>query len=199
MYPPVPGAASECANGAANGAGGDRTSRPKPTDLTIIPTGAKRAIMFKNLERAPEIIPLFEDAEIEEKGLKGRAARFVMEAGQLFVNMQYPAIGEMRSQLEAEYAGATDPEAMRSLVKRHAERTMILRVGRTVVYALAKQLNTEWDRRALETASSPESLSMAADDFTDALQNVRRDIGRKLRTSRTISENVEIARPALMN
>ena len=108
-------------------------------------------------------------------------------------------MGKCAPQLEAEYADATDPEAMRSLVKRHAERTMILRVGRTVVYALAKQLNTEWDRRALETASSPESSSMAADDFTDALQNVRRDIGRKLRTSRTITENVEIARPALMN
>ena len=92
-----PGPASGCANGGANGTGGDSAFRQKPTDLTIIPTGAKRAILFNNLERAPEIIPLFEDAEIEEKGLKGRAARFVMEAGQLFVNMQYPAIGEMRS------------------------------------------------------------------------------------------------------
>jgi hypothetical protein len=53
---------------------------------------------------------------------------------------------------------------------------------------------------AMPTGSKqPESLSMAADDFTDALQNVRRDIGRKLRTPRTIPENVEIARPALMN
>jgi hypothetical protein len=155
--------------------------------------------MFNNLERAPEIILLFENTEIEEKGLKGRAGRFVMEAGQLFVNMQYPAVGEMRAQLEAGYADAADPETMRSLVKQHAERTMILRVGRTVVYALAKQINAEWDRRALDTASSPESLSMAADDFTDALQNVRRDIGRKLRTSRTIPDTVEIARPALMN
>ena len=64
---------------------------------------------------------------------------------------------------------------------------MILRVGRTVVYALAKQLNKEWDQKALEMAASPESLSMAADDFTDALQNVRRDIGRKLRPSRVIT------------
>jgi hypothetical protein len=192
-----PGPASSYANG--DGTGGNGPSRQRPTDLTIIPTGAKRAIMFNNLERAPEIIPLFEDAEIEEKGLKGRAARFVMEAGQLFVNMQYPAIGEMCSQLEAEYADATDPETMRSLVKNHAERTMILRVGRTVVYALAKQLSTEWDRRALETASSPESLSMAADVFNDSLQSVRRDIGRKLRISRTIPDAAEIARPALMN
>jgi hypothetical protein len=187
------GAASDFGNGSANGCGGDRV-RQKPTDLTVIPTGAKRAVMFKNLERAPEIILLSEEAEIEEKGLRGRAARFVMEVGQLFVNMQYAAIGEMRAQLEAEYADAADPETMRALAKQHAERTMILRVGRTVVYALAKQFNTEWDRRALEIASSPESLSMAADDFTDALQNVRRDIGRKLRVGRSISETAEIGK-----
>jgi hypothetical protein len=49
-------------------------------------------------------------------------------------------------------------------------------------------LNKEWDQHALEIASSPESLSMAADDFTDTLQNVRRDIGRKLRVNRIVSE-----------
>lgn len=185
------GAAAGPGRGAANGSGGEGL-RKNPTDLAVLPTGAKRAEMFKNLERAPEIIPLSEDDEIEEKGLKGRAARFVMEAGQLFVNMQYPAIGEMRAQLEAEYADATDLDMMRSLAKQHAERTMILRVGRTVVYALAKQLNKEWDQKALAMAASPESLSMAADDFTDALQNVRRDIGRKLRTSRVISDTGEI-------
>jgi hypothetical protein len=85
----------------------------------------------------------------------------------------------MRAQLELEYAEAADPELMRSLAKKHAERTMILRVGRTVVYALAKQLNKEWDQNALEKASSPESLSMAADDYTDGMQNVRA-IGKAL-------------------
>jgi hypothetical protein len=94
----------------------------------------------------------------------------------------------MQAQLEAEYADASDAEAMRVLVKQHAERTMIMRVGRTVVYALAKQLNKEWDQRALDVAFSPESLSMAADDFADALQNVRRDIGRRLRVGRSQSD-----------
>lgn len=192
------GAAAGPGRGAANGSGGEGLHK-NPIDLAVLPTGAKRAEMFKNLERAPEIIPLSEDDDIEEKGLKGRAARFVMEAGQLFVNMQYPAIGEMRTQLEAEYADATDPETMRSLAKQHAERTMILRVGRTVVYALAKQLNKEWDQKALEMAASPESLSMAADDFTDALQNVRRDIGRKLRSSRVITETSDLAEVVLSN
>src|SRR5688572_17995615 len=56
--------------------------------------------------------------------LRGRAALYTMEVGQLFVNMLYPAIGEMKSQLEAEYADANDAELMRSLVHQHAEKTM---------------------------------------------------------------------------
>jgi hypothetical protein len=177
------GPATDVAQGVGGGGGGTG-QRPKPTDLSVMPTGAKRAEMFKNLERAPEIIPLHTEEEIDEKGLKGRAARYVMEAGQLFVNMKYPAINEMRAQLEAEYAGSNDLDMMRSLVQQSAQDSMILRVGRTVVYALAKQLNKEWDQKALETASSPESLSMAADNFGDAMQNIRRAIGKALRTSR---------------
>jgi hypothetical protein len=74
-----------------------------------------------------------------------------------------------------------------------AERTMILRVGRTVVCALAKQLNkemgSEGDQKAVEIASSPESLSMAADDFADAMQNARRAIGILLRPNRANAES----------
>lgn len=183
------GPAAEPTNGVGGGGGGGTGPRPKATDLSIVPTGAKRAEMFKNLERAPEIIPLHTDDEIDEKGLKGRAARYVMAAGQLFVNMQYPAINEMRAQLEAEYAGTTDLEMMRSLAQQLAQDSMVLRVGRTVVYALAKQLNKEWDQKALDTASSPESLSMAADNFGDAMQNIRRAIGKALRTSRSEVES----------
>ena len=169
--------------GVSNGAGGGG-NRARPTDLSVLPSGAKRAEFFKNFERAPEIVLLTTDEEIDQKMLKGRAARFFMEPGQLFVNMQYPAIAQMRIQLEAEYADAHDLELMRSLAQKNAESTMILRVGRAVVYALAKQLNEEWDQKALLIASSPESLSMAADDFGDAMQNVRRAISTALRTAR---------------
>lgn len=195
-----PGPATDNSRGASSGSaagGGDTDSgRQKPTDLSVLPTGAKRAEMFKNLERVPEIIPLYDEAEIEEKGMKGRAARYYMEASQVFVNMLYPAVGEMRAQLETEYAGAPDPETMRSLAKQHAETTMVLRVGRTVVYALAKQLNKEWDQKALEMASSPESLSMAADDFGDSMQNVRRAIGKALRTSRAGGDSADATEAA---
>jgi hypothetical protein len=185
---PGPGAAS----GQTGGAGGNGDgARSRPTDLSVVPAGAKRAELFRNVERAPEIIPLYGDEDIDNNNIKGRAARFVMQSGQLFVNMQYPSIAEMRTQLEAEYADTNDAETMRALVKQHAERTIILRVGRTVVYALAKQLNKEWDQKALDVAFSPESLSMAADQFAEALQNVRRDLGRRLRVSRATIEGVE--------
>lgn len=93
---PGTGSASEINHGVGDGGSGNGSQ--KPSDLSVLPSGAKRAEMFKNLERAPEIIPLFDDVEIEEKGIKGRAGRYVMEAGQLFINMQYPALSEMRAQ-----------------------------------------------------------------------------------------------------
>jgi len=181
------GQGSSGGNGADNSSDGGITN-PKPTDLSILPTGAKRAELFKNLERAPEIILLYKESDVEEKGFKGRAARYIMEASQLFVNMLYPAIGEMKAQLENEYASATDIELLRTLAKQQSEKTMITRVGRTVVYALAKQLNKEWDQKAREAASSPESLSMAADDFQDAMQSIRRGISKSLGTSRVVSD-----------
>jgi hypothetical protein len=162
---------------SASGSNGEG-ARHKPTDLSILPTGAKRADLYKNIDRAPEIRLLREESEIEEKQLKGRAARYYLDSNDLFVNMQYPAIAEMSAQLEAEYASASDPELMRSRALEIAETTMIRRVGRTVVFALAKQLNKEWAHKDVETASSPESLSMAADDFAYAMPNARRAMGK---------------------
>jgi hypothetical protein len=167
----------------ASGADGEGV-RHRPTDLSVVPTGAKRADLYKNIDRAPEITLLRDENDIEEKELKGRAARYYLESNLLFVNMQYPAISEMTAQLEAEYASASDPELMRSRALEIAEKTMIRRVGRTVVFALAKQLNKEWNHKDVETASSPESLSMAADDFADAMANAKRAMSKTFPTKR---------------
>jgi hypothetical protein len=99
--------------------------------------------------------------------------------------MQYPAIAEMQNLLEAEYATAPDPEIMRSMVLQIAKKAMILRIGKTVVYAFAKQLNKDWNQNSLEMAWSPESLSMAADNFGGSLQTARRQMGIVLRTSKS--------------
>ena len=182
-----PGSGSNVSRGESDGRDGmDR--RREPDDLSVLPTGAVKAEVFKNLERAPEIILLRTDSEIAEKGLQGRAARYVTEPNTLFVNVLYPSVDAMRVVLETEYASASDVELMRSFAKQHAEKTIVLKVGRAVVYALAKQLNKEWDQKAIDSASSPESLSMAADDYLDALQNARRAIGKALRMSKQDAE-----------
>ena len=170
--------------GEGEGQSEGKSSRIRADDLLAVPAGAKRARISLNAERAPEIIPLHDESAIEEKGLKGKAAKFYPEAGQLFVNMHYHSIAEMRTQLELEYAHAAEPETMRRMAKELAERTMIIRVGRAVVYALAKQLNQEWTTEDMARAQSPESLSIAADDFIDGLQNVRRRMGIALRAGR---------------
>jgi hypothetical protein len=170
--------------GEGEGQSEGKSSRIRADDLLAVPAGAKRARISLNAERAPEIIPLHDESAIEEKGLKGKAAKFYPEAGQLFVNMHYHSVAEMRTQLELEYAHASEPETMRRMAKELAERTMIIRVGRAVVYALAKQLNQEWTTEDMARAQSPESLSIAADDFIDGLQNVRRRMGIALRAGR---------------
>jgi hypothetical protein len=167
-----------------------RVARVTADDLLAVPTGAKRATVSLNAERAPEIIPLHDEAQIEDKGLKGKAARFYPEAGQLFVNMRYAAVDEMRKQLEIEYAAAPDPDSMRRMAVELAERTITIRVGRAVIFALAKQLNREWTAEDMTRAQSPESLSLAADDFVDALQNARRRMGQALRTVKQESEEI---------
>ena len=151
-------------------------------DLSIVPSGAQRADIWKNRERAPVIIDLRTEEEIEEKQIKERAARYY-DNGQLFVNMLYPSIQQMKEQLEKEYSDATDVEQMRALAAQLAEETMILRVGRAVVYALAKQANKEWNSEAVAKALAPESLSLAADDYKDALQSARRKMGKTFRVS----------------
>lgn len=153
-------------------------------DLLAVPAGAQRARISLNAERAPDIILLRDQTEIEEKGLKGKAAKFYSEGCQLFINMSYTAIESLRGQLELEYASAPDPEIMRKLALLLAERTIIILVGRAVVFALAKQLNKEWTADDMARAQSPESLSLAADDYMDALQNARRRMGQALRVSR---------------
>jgi hypothetical protein len=158
-------------------------------DLSIVPTGAQRADIWKNRERAPFIIRLRSEEDIEEKQIKERAARYY-DNGQLFVNMLYPSIQLMKEQLEKEYAEAGDIDEMRKMSLQLAEETMILRVGRAVVFALAKQANKEWNSEAVSKALAPESLSLAADDYKDALQSARRKIGKAFRTSGNIPDRL---------
>ncbi|SOC84506.1 hypothetical protein SAMN05421890_2987 [Ensifer adhaerens] len=160
----------------------------KPDDLTVVQTGAQMARMAQNLERAPKLIPLDESSDIEDKQIVGRAGRYYSTSGELFINMSYPAVQLMQEQLIREYSQAPDPEVMQNIARGLSRNSMINRVGLAVVFALAKRINKEWDEEAMGKALQPESLSIAADNYYESLQDARRMLGKTLKMKRTDGE-----------
>src|SRR5690606_19345656 len=101
------------------------------------------------------------------------------------------AVGLMHEQLSREYAQAPDPELMQNMARGMARNAMINRVGLAVVFALAKRLNKEWDEEAMSKALQPESLSLAADNYFESLQDARRALGTTLKMKR-VDADVEL-------
>lgn len=180
-----PGVGRASSREGTGGSGASETSRHKPDDLTVVHSGAQMARMAQNMERAPKLIPLDDDEQIEEKQIVARAGRYYPGSGELFINMKYPAVGLMQDQLIREYSQAPDPELMHSLARGLSRNSMIQRVGLGVVFALAKRINKEWDEQAMAKALEPESLSLAADNYYDSLQDARRSLGKTLNMRRT--------------
>ena len=65
-----------------------------------------------------------------------------------------------------------------------ARHTLAFRVGKAVVFALAKRANEDWDQQALATAITKESLSIAADNYLESLKFIRKRIRDGLKLSR---------------
>jgi hypothetical protein len=162
--------------------GGDRARGQTRADLSVVASGTRKARMTENQERAPEIFELDDDDEIAQKEIKGRAGRYYIETGQLFVNLKYPAISNLTNMLENEYAHVEDAEVMRRTALDLARNTIKMQIGRYVVFGLAKRLNKEWDYESMVRALEPESLSVAADNYLDALYGVRKRMSNALKT-----------------
>jgi hypothetical protein len=173
--------------------GGSGAEKPvSPTDLIFNPTGAKRANISKNLEQAPEIIPLRDEQDIADKNIAGKAARYVRETNQLFVNLTYSAVANAQEHLELRYAVYEDPELVREQARQWAERLVMGRVGYAVIYAQAKQLIREWTSDDVKKALEPESLSLAADGWRDAVSNAYRVLSRKFGSNKPAAESEEL-------
>jgi hypothetical protein len=183
------GARQEHDEGKANE--GDRAP-VRPTDLIFNAAGTKRAKISKNLEQAPEIIPLRDEDDIAERGLTSKAARYVRETNQLFVNMTYSAVGSAQEDLELRYATYDEPEIVRELARQWSERLVMGRVGYAVVYAQAKQLIREWTPDDVKKALEPESLSLAADGWRDAVSTAYRSISRRLGAAKVQDDDEEL-------
>jgi hypothetical protein len=127
-------------------------------------------------EKAPNPIILDDPAEIEARQLKGRAGCYIPNTGDLFVNGLYEAVTRTIDDVEPDYAGQTDPETLRRLVLQAAQKLLAFRVGKAVVFALAKRANDDWGDDNMAVALTPESLSIAADNYEESLNAVKRAV-----------------------
>lgn len=144
-------------------------ARAKPEKVRKAPEGSKPSIAKQALERVPTIEILTDPEEISDKALKGRAGRYYSESQTLFVNGLYPIIERMSLELQQELEGTGEPEIVRAECLKAARRAAAFRVGKVTCYAISKRLSEDWSADDLERATSPESLSMAADDYKQGL------------------------------
>src|SRR5262249_41778149 len=100
----------------------------------------------------------------------------IIETGDLFVNGLYEAVARTLEDIEPEFTGQADPETVRQLIVTAARRQLAFRVGKAVVFALAKRANEDWDQSALNMAITKESHSIAADNYLEGLTTVRREV-----------------------
>ncbi|MBT5263381.1 MAG: hypothetical protein HOL85_01005, partial [Rhodospirillaceae bacterium] len=148
--------------------------RAKKRKVRIAPEGAKASQSTRALERVPEIKILIDPDEISEKEMKGRSGRYYKSSQTLFVNGLYSVVERMAQDLERELAGVGDPESVRSASIKASQRSMAFRVGKATCYAISKRLAEDWSSDDLDMATSPESLSMAADDYKQSLTDAKK-------------------------
>jgi hypothetical protein len=160
--------------GAGSNGGTGRGARNTRRRFHDAPEGATITSLYEIYEKPPKITMLETPEAIQEKGLKGRAAEFIPETGDLFVNGLYEAVDRTVADVEPEFTGQIEPETLRSLVTKAARHALVFRVGKATVYALAKRANEDWGEAAMSAAFSKESLSIAADNYEESLSFVRR-------------------------
>lgn len=178
----------EYAVGGTGGSGGvltdntvRRTNRRRYHET---PEGATTTSMYEVYERPPEIVMLDTPEQVQERSLRGRAAEFIISTGMLFVNGLYEAVDRTIEDLVPEYAGQTDPEALRRIITNSARHAMAFRVGKATVFALAKRANEDWSEDDMMRALTKESLSIAADNYDESLNPIKRQVRDAIKMER---------------
>jgi len=168
-----------------NGAGEDKGANKKlqkalNKKIRKAPDGAQLSKTSTALEIAPEIKILTEPTDIEEKSLKGRAGCYYKEVQTLFINGLYSVTDRMSYELERDLNAIAEPEMLRSCVLRATRYFMAYRVGKSVCYAISKRIVDEWSQDDLDRATSPEALTMAADDYMQSLPAAKRWVRKQI-------------------
>ena len=83
-----------------------------------------------------------------------------------------------------EYESQAEPEAVRDMLITAARNAMAFRVGKATVFALAKGANQDWSEMDLQAALTKESLSIAADNYDESINQVRKVIRESIKMSK---------------
>lgn len=170
--------------GGGNGGGGSDGTRNTRRRFHETPEGATATALYEIYEKPPKITMLETPEEVLEKGLKGRAAEFIVETGDLFVNGLYESVERTVEDVEPEFIGQADAETVRTVVLSAARRALAFRVGKATVYAMAKRANEDWGEAAMLAALSKESLSIAADNYDESLNAVRKNVREGIKVAK---------------
>lgn len=174
----------------ANDGDSARSQRAKEKKVRKAPDGSKLSRSALALERAPEIKILVDPEDIAEKNLKGRAGRYYKEAQTLFVNGQYSVVERMTVELDAELRTLGEPEVVRAAILKASRKFMAFRVGKATCYAISKRLSDDWSSDDLDRATSPESLSLAADDYKQSVIQAKKYAKELIKTADIPEEDV---------
>ena len=90
---------------AVFGANNNKSLRTPRRRFHETPEGATTTVLYEIYEKAPEIIMLDTVEQVEEKGLRGKAATFFNQTGVLFVNGLYEAVDRTVGDIEPEFIG----------------------------------------------------------------------------------------------
>jgi len=134
------------------------------------------------IEAVPAVFLLRNPVEIANRGLSHRAAVFYPETHQLHINLLYPAVAAMRGLLMASLPPEVELAEGADIAQMVAERSMVLRISRTLIYGLAKRgMKREWREPQLRVALSAEALSLVADDVRGSLAEAESTLRESLR------------------
>lgn len=121
----------------------------------------------------PEILVLDDEEQIAEKALSGRAARYVPDRRQLFINARYKPFMQLSTRLCDEYAASADHETLKILARQATEWALVQRVARTLIHSLAKS-GAGWSDDEVKAVQSPEAMTLVVDDVEAELPLARR-------------------------
>ena len=120
---------------------------------------------------------LRDEQDIRDRWLIGRAAKYFPDVALLAINARYRSLQELQANLTDDIRARGGRHEAQD-IQRIAERAFIRRIVRTLGLCLAKKNNPgEWGKKHIETATSEEALTLAADDLSDLRLALRRDLG----------------------